>query len=96
MPEYKCSRCGKYPPEEGTGLCWNCEADDERKRIEEPLKRKIWDLESRNTELRTVLESTLAWLESFSMPPTSTIQEKQHACAGIRAALAKGEEKSNA
>ena len=31
------------------------------------------------------------WLESFSMPPTSTIEEKQLALARLRAAIAKAE-----
>jgi hypothetical protein len=34
------------------------------------------------------LEATLDWLQSFSMPPTSTIQEKQERMAAIEKAIA--------
>lgn len=39
--------------------------------------------------LVATLETVAGWLESFSMPPTSTIEEKQHHLALIEAVLAK-------
>jgi hypothetical protein len=44
--------------------------------------------EAQIRQLREALEFTRDWLESFSMPPTSAIAEKQEAIARIDAALA--------
>ena len=43
------------------------------------------------SDLYEALKGTAEWLSSFSMPPTSTIEEKQEALARIEAALAKHE-----
>lgn len=40
-------------------------------------------------ELLAELEATRDWLESFSMPPTATIEEKQERLAAIEAVIAK-------
>jgi hypothetical protein len=42
-------------------------------------------------ELLAALKGTLDWLSSFSMPPTSTIEEKQEHMAILEAAIAKAE-----
>lgn len=47
-------------------------------------------------DLLNTLEFIHDWLSSFSMPPTSTIQEKQEAMAAIEAALAKAKMPSKA
>jgi chromosome segregation ATPase len=44
--------------------------------------------EAQALNLRRALTATAEWLESFSMPPTSTIQEKNDALSAIDAALA--------
>ncbi len=53
---------------------------------------EIIDVQTGAPELLAALKQTLDWLESFSMPPTSTIQEKEVACAHIRAAIEKAEQ----
>ncbi len=42
-------------------------------------------------EMLETLKDTLDWLSSFSMPPTSTIAEKQEAIAKLEAVIAKAE-----
>ncbi len=45
------------------------------------------EAEAKAKKLLTAMKWTLDWLSSFSMPPTSTIKEKQEAMAVIEKAI---------
>lgn len=52
--------------------------------------RKVWIAACEaHEEVVQELVNTQEWLESFSMPPTSTIEEKQERLTAISAALTK-------
>jgi hypothetical protein len=51
----------------------------------------VHPLRQQRDDLLAALNVTAAWLSSFSMPPTSTIQEKQEALSVIEAAIARAE-----
>jgi hypothetical protein len=50
-------------------------------------ERRLREAEGRAVKLREALIATAEWLESFCMPPNSTIQEKNDALEAIDAAL---------
>jgi hypothetical protein len=56
------------------------------------LAGKLNEREQATAPLLAELEATLDWLSSFSMPPTSTIQEKQERMAAIEWAIARVKE----
>ena len=62
--------------------------------IGKDIDAAIKGLEER-AELLEALRNTHDWLSSFSMPPTSTIEEKQEAMREIESAIAKATIKGN-
>lgn len=65
--------------------------------IEEAKANAVFIVRACNNHQRLVkaLQDTRDWLESFSVPPSSTIAEKEEALAVIRTAIADAEKETS-